>query len=104
MPLAHQVRPQLRKLALPELRKPLEQLFAGHQRQHRISQKLQLLVVADRVLALARLLRFLLSRLRAVRDRLLNHRPPPEVIAQSFFERRDFPFLHTRHSETVDTR
>ena len=88
------MRPELRKFAFAKLGKSLKQLLAGNQSQHRVSQKLKLLVVADFVLALARLLRFLFPRLRAVRDRLLNHRPPPEVIAQALFQRRDFAFLH----------
>src|SRR5450432_579913 len=96
MPLADQVRPQFGELALAELGKTLEQFFAGHQRQHGVAQEFELLVVADSIFALARLLRLLLPRLRAVRDRLLNHRPPPEVITQCFFERRDFPFLHRK--------
>jgi hypothetical protein len=29
-----------------------------------------------------------------VRDRLLNDRAPAEVIAEPFFQRRDFPFFH----------
>src|SRR5579859_517868 len=95
MPFAHQVGAQFRKLALPELWKPLVEFLAGHQRQHGVAQKLQLLIVADLVLAVPSLLRFLLARLRTVRYRLLNHRAPPEVIPQSQFQRRDFPFLHT---------
>jgi hypothetical protein len=94
MPFADQVRPKLREFAFPELRELLEQFLAGYQRQHRISQKFQLLVIADLVLTFARLLRFLLSRLRTVRNRLLNDGPPPKMVAQSLFQRRDFPFLH----------
>src|SRR6266568_3069495 len=85
---------QLRKFTFPKLRKALKQFFARHQRQHRISQEFQLLVVADLVLALARLLRFLLPRLRTVRDRLFNDGSPAEMVAQPFFQRRDFPFFH----------
>ncbi len=88
------MRPQLREFAFPKMRKALEQLFARHQRQHRISQEFQLLVVADLVLALACLLRFLFPRLRAVRDRLFNDGPPPEMVAQPLFQRCDFPFFH----------
>src|SRR6202034_2025155 len=95
MPLAHQVRPQLRKLAFPKMGEALEQLLASYQLQNRVSQKFQLLVVTDPVLALARLLRFLFPRLRTVRDRLFNDGPPPEMIAQPLFQRRNFPFLHT---------
>jgi hypothetical protein len=29
-----------------------------------------------------------------VRDRLLDHRPPPKMVAEPLLERRDFPFLH----------
>ena len=96
MLLADQMRPQFGEFALAELGKALEQFFAGHQRQHGIAQEFKLLVVTDPVFALPRLLRFLLPRLRAVRDRLLNHCPPPEVIPQCLFERRDFPFLHRK--------
>src|SRR5579872_1350268 len=95
MPFAHQVGAQFGKLALPELRKPLVEFLASHQRQHGIAQELQLLIVADLVLAVPSLLRFLLAGLRTVRYRLLNHRAPPEVIPESQFQRRDFPFLHT---------
>src|ERR1700730_8174887 len=90
------MRPQLRKLTFPKVWKALEKFFARHQGQHRISQEFQLLVVADGILAVAGLLRFLFPRLRAVRHRLLNNGPPPEMVAQSFFQRRDFPFLHTK--------
>src|ERR1700676_1606962 len=96
MALADQVSPQLRKLAFPKMREALKQLFAGHQLQHRITQKFQLLVVTDLVLALARLLRFLFPGLRAMRDRLLNDGPPPETVAQSLFPPRNFPFLHAK--------
>src|SRR5579864_408459 len=95
MPFAYQVGAQFGKLALPELWKPLVQFLAGHQRQHGIAQKLQLLVVADLVLAVPSLLRFLFARLRTVRYSVLNHRAPAKVIPQSLFQRRDFPFLHT---------
>src|SRR5579859_11984 len=95
MPLAYQMRPQLRKFPFPELGKALVQFFAGHQRQHGIAQKLQLLVIADPVFAVARLLRFLLACLRTMRHRLLDDRAPPEMIAQPLFQRRDFPFFHT---------
>src|SRR5207302_3529533 len=88
------MRSQLRQFTFPKLRKALQQFFARHQRQHRIPQKLQLLVVADLVLALARLLRFLLPRLRTVRDRLFNDGSPAEMVAQPFFQRRDFTFFH----------
>ncbi len=94
MPLADQVRPQLRKLTFAKMWEALKEFFAGHQRQHRIAQKLELLVVADGVLAVARLLRFLFSRLRTVGDRLLNYRPTPEMVPEPFFQRRNFPFLH----------
>jgi hypothetical protein len=30
-----------------------------------------------------------------VRDRLFNHGPAPEVVAQPLFQRGNFPFLHT---------
>src|SRR5581483_2230931 len=59
-----------------------------------IPQELQLLVVADLIFALARLLRFLLPGLRAVRHGLLNDRSSPEVISQPQLKRRDFPFFH----------
>src|SRR5690348_3224270 len=95
MPFAHQMSAQFGKFALPELRKPLVKFLASHQRQHGVAQKLQLLIVADLVLAVPSLLRFLLAGLRTVRYGLLNHRAPPEVIPQSLFQRRDFPFLHT---------
>ena len=72
----------------------MKQFFAGHQRQYRIAQELELLVVTDFVLALSRLLRFLFPGLGAVRDRLLDDRAPPEMVAQPLFQRRDFPFLH----------
>src|SRR5579863_417318 len=72
----------------------MKQFFACNQRQNRISQKLQLLVVVDSVFALACLLRLLLARLRAVSERLLDHRPPAEMVAQRRFQRGDFPFLH----------
>ena len=88
------MRTKLRKFPFTKLGKPLEQFLACNQSQYRISQKLELLVVADLVLALARLLRFHLARLRAVGHGLLNHGTPPEVIAQALFQRRDFPFLH----------
>src|SRR5208337_686738 len=88
------MRPQLRKFAFAKMRKALEQFLARHQRQHRIPQKFQLLVVAHFVLAVAGLLRFLLARLRTVRDRLFNDCAPPEMVAQPLFQRRDFPFLH----------
>src|ERR1035438_4535224 len=94
MPFADQMRSQLRKFTLPKLREALEQFFARHQRQHRITKEFQLLVVADFVLAFARLLRFLFPRLRAVRDRLFNDGPAPEMVAQPLFQRRDFPFFH----------
>src|SRR5207302_6352348 len=94
MPLAHYMRTQLGKIALAKLRKALEQFLAGHQRQNRVAQKFQLLVVVDLILALPRLLRLLLSRLRAVGEGLLNHRPAVEVVAQRRFQRSDFPFLH----------
>src|SRR5579862_2505314 len=94
MSFTDQMRPQLRKFALPKMGKALEEFFARHQRKHRISEKFQLLVVADLVLALARLLRFLLPRLRTMRDRLFKDGPPPEMVAQPLFQRRDFPFLH----------
>src|ERR1700680_455696 len=96
MPLADQVRPQLRKLTFPKMWEALEKFFAGHQLQHRISQKLQLLIVTDLVLALPSLLRFLFPRLRTVRDRLLNNGPPPEMVAEPFFQRRKFSFLHAK--------
>src|ERR1039457_2058131 len=88
------MRSQLRKFTLPKLREALEQFFARHQRQHRITKEFQLLVVADFVLAFARLLRFLLPRLRTVCDRLFNDGPAPEMVAQPLFQRRDFPFFH----------
>src|ERR1700686_361331 len=88
------MRPQLREFALTEMRKAMEQLLTRHQSEPRVSQKFQLLVVADFIFALAGLLRFLLARLRAVRDRLLNHGPPPKMVAEPLFQRRDFPFLH----------
>src|SRR5580698_2848878 len=88
------MRSQLRKFTLTKMRKALKQLLAGDQSEHSVPQELQLLVVADLVLAVAGLLRFLFSCLRAVSDRLLNYRPPPEVITQPLFQRRDFAFLH----------
>ena len=94
VPLAHHMGAQLRKFALAKLRKALKQFFAGHQRQNRVPQKLQLLVVVDPVLALPRLLRLLLPRLRTVSNGLLDHRPAAEVVAQRRFQRGDFPFFH----------
>src|ERR1700676_1543267 len=76
------------------MRKTLKQLFAGHQRQNRVPQKLSLLIVVDLILTLARLLRLLLSRLRAVSECLLDHRTAVEVVGQRCFQRRNFPFLH----------
>src|ERR1700686_2375181 len=90
------MRSQLRKLTFPKMWKALEKFFARHQGQHCIAQEFQLLVVADGIFAVAGLLRFLFPRLRAVRHRLLNNGAPPEMVAQSFLQRRDFPFLHTK--------
>src|ERR1700687_1666768 len=90
------MRSQLREFPFPKMRKALEKFFARHQGQHCIAQEFQLLVVADGILAVAGLLRFLFARLRTVRHRLLNNGPPPEMVAQSFLQRRDFPFLHTK--------
>src|SRR5215467_3253147 len=94
VPLAYQVRPQLGKFPLAKVREAPKQLFTGDQGQHRVSKKLQLLVVADSILAVTRLLRLHFARLRTVGDCLLDHRPPPKMVAESFLERRDFPFLH----------
>src|SRR5208337_4292247 len=83
----------------------MEQFFTRDQPQNGIPQKLELFVVADPVLALARQLRFLLPRLRTVRDRLLEDRAPPEVIAQLRFQRRDFSFFHSgNHVRTTITK
>src|ERR1700686_475592 len=90
------MRSQLRKPTLPKMWKAPEKFFARHQGQHCIAQEFQLLVVADGVLAVAGLLRFLFASLRTVRHRQLNNGPPPEMVAQSFLQRRDFPFLHTK--------
>src|ERR1051326_1477118 len=102
MPFAHQMSAEFGKLALPELRKPLVEFLARHQRQHGVAEKLQLLIVADLALGVPSLLRFLLAGLRTVRFRLLNHRAPPEVIPQSLFQRRDFPFLHRSEEHTSE--
>ena len=70
------------KLAFAEVRKSLKQFFAGNQRQHGVAQKFQLLVVADFIFIVGDgLLRFLLARLGAVRNRLLNNRPSAKVVA-----------------------
>src|SRR5215472_5561071 len=90
------MRAQLREFPFAKLREPLKQLLARHQSEHRIAQELELLVVGDRILAVARMLRFQLPRLRAVRDRLFNHRAPPEMVPEPFLQRRYFPFLHRR--------
>ncbi len=45
-------------------------------------------------LALPGLLGFLFARLRTVRDRLFYDGAAPEMVAQSLFQRRDFPFFH----------
>src|SRR5215470_3373368 len=94
VPLAYQMRPQLGKIALAKVRKAPKQLFTGDQGQHRVPQKLQLLVVADSIFAVTGLLRLHFARLRTVGDCLLDHCPPPKMVAESFLERRDFPFLH----------
>src|SRR5215472_10543610 len=94
MPFAHQMRPQFREFPLPKLGKAVKQFLAGDERQHRVPQELKLLIIPDPVLALPGLLRLQLARLRTMRDRLLDHRPPPKVIPEPLFERRDFPFLH----------
>src|SRR5216683_6756819 len=95
MPFADEVGAKFGKFPFPKLRKSLEQLFAGDQRQHGIAQELHLFVVADVVL-IAGLLRFLLPRLGTMCDRLLHDRTPPEVVAQRRFQRRNFPFFHDR--------
>src|SRR4029077_4928587 len=96
VPFADQMGAQLREFTFAKLWKPLEQLLAGDERQHRVAQKFHLLVVADLIFAVRsrQLLRFLFTRLRAMRDRLLHDGAPPEVVAQRRFQRRDFPFFH----------
>ena len=63
MPFADQMCSQLGKFAFTKVGETLKQLLARNQRQHRIAQKLELLVVADFIFALARRLRFLLPGL-----------------------------------------
>jgi hypothetical protein len=58
---------QLRKLTLAKSWETTEQFFSRYERQHGISQELQLLVIPGPLPILGELLRFEFSRLRAVR-------------------------------------
>ena len=63
VPFADQMGSQFGKLPFTKLGKTLKQLLACNQREHGIAQKLELLVVANFIFALARRLRFLLPGL-----------------------------------------
>src|ERR1700751_1343920 len=95
MPFADQMRAQLGKFAFAELRKSLKQFLARDERQYRVTQKFELLVITDFVFAVrSRMLGFLLARLGTMRDRLFNDGTPPEVVAERRFQLRYFPFFH----------
>ena len=91
MPFADQMRAQLGKFAFAELRKSLKQFLARDERQYRVTQKFELLVITDFVFAVrSRMLGFLLARLGTMRQRLIDELGMLKVISQLPFQCGDF--------------
>jgi len=90
----HQVCAQLRERPFTEVRETAEKLLTGHQGQNRIAKKLQLFVVGRLGALLWRLQRLQFTRLRAVRERLLDELGTLEVVPQQSFKCRNFSRFH----------
>ena len=80
---ADKVGPQLGKGPLAILWKSLEQFFRRYQGEDRVSQKLQLLIVATAA-RVARLRSILFARVRAVSQRQIEQVRPDKRVAKDF--------------------
>src|SRR5438105_14947712 len=93
--LTHQVGAELRKLAFFKGREAVPQFLARHQRQHRVAQILQPLVV-DFTGNLSRVAvaGCALMRVRRVGQRTKQQLASPEAMSQGFLEIGEFARLH----------
>src|ERR1039458_4767509 len=98
MLFAHQVRAQLGKLTLPEVREALEQLLANDESKNRISQEFELFIVPDAGSSRG-LLSLLFASLRSVSQSLLEKFHPRKAVVQSLLQSRNVPWL--RHEEST---
>ena len=96
MTLADQVGAQFRKLTFAKMRESPEKFFTGYQRQDRVPEKLQLLVVLRLRTVFRQLQSLKLARLRTVSQRLTDQLGMLKVISQLSFQRGNFSCFHVR--------